>query len=494
MLIRILLLLLFCNNSSFAENPVDSSILEYARNATVTINARIAVSAYRNVGSWVGTGFISSKHDGFIITNAHVTGRASVGTYFVTFFNGQQSEAKLAFYDPFVDFAILTVDPREIPKLATEIAFADAKLDAPKLNDEVLVIGNTEAQGFSFHTGNISTLYEINGEMPQCSYVINLNSAGGASGSAVINPKTKKAIGVLYGGGKTYVFSLHAAYVQYALESMKNKQMPIRNHCGIITELYSLDSAEKHRHFPKKIIEEYLLKFPDTRNMVVSVRNIIAGSVAENILQPGDIIWAIKGEKGSTELGGSLIVLDMAMNNARDSSVTLELYRNGELLTKTVPLYDVNKNKIERMVDFAGALFFESDDFTSSKTGIPLGALSIMNVNSGSSFSSLPVPYIQDNRNFYRLVVKSISEQAVGSLDELIKFIPNIINAKQKFINVRFKNYQPYMGSFQSQDGSFVSAQEDLVTDIVLDNIDAKPRVLKYDNAKMEWIAEDVVK
>ena len=43
--------------------------------------------------------------------------------------------------------------------------------------------------------------------MPQGSYVINMNSTGGASGSPVLN-NDNKAVGVLYGGGKTHSLAL----------------------------------------------------------------------------------------------------------------------------------------------------------------------------------------------------------------------------------------------------------------------------------------------
>ena len=474
-------IVLWINYTASASSEVSSTVLEQAKKAIVTINSRVAVSAYRNVGSWTGTGFITDK-SGFIVTNAHVVGRASIGSYFITFYNGQQSEAKLAYYDMWQDYAILMVAQQDIPAEATQISFAKTP---PKQNESVLVVGNTEGQDFSFHTGYVSGLYEINGEMPQCSYVINLNSAGGASGSPVLNKKNE-AIGVLYGGGKTYIFALNGAYVQHALTTLKDGMTPVRKHCGIITELHSLDKAVKHRNFPKGEMEAFLKTFPDARNRAVSIRNLIAGSPAEGILQAGDIIWEINGKP----LGGSLAVLDQAMDNAKTDTVKLVIYRDGQRIEKTVPLYDVNHNKIEKMINFAGATFFEADDFTSAKTGIPLHAVSIMNVQTGSSFSSIPVSFTQDDRNFYRLVVNIIAGKKIANLNDLITYIPEI--TKQKFINVQFKNYQPYFPSFQSNDASFISSQEQLIGDITFDTIDAKPRILKYNASEKEWNAEDI--
>ena len=138
----------------------------------------------------------------------HVVGRASVGTYFVTFHNGQQTEAKLVYYDLYADFAILKIDPKDFPK---EIEVVEFTNEIPKLGSDVFIVGNTEGQGFSFHSGYLSDLYEVSGEMPQGSYIINMNSTGGASGSPVLNTDNK-AIGVLYGGGKTHSLALKGSY------------------------------------------------------------------------------------------------------------------------------------------------------------------------------------------------------------------------------------------------------------------------------------------
>ncbi len=51
--------------------------------------------------------------------------------------------------------------------------------ESPTLNQKVFVVGNTGSQGFSFYTGYLSDLYNINGMMPQGTYIINLNITGG---------------------------------------------------------------------------------------------------------------------------------------------------------------------------------------------------------------------------------------------------------------------------------------------------------------------------
>ncbi|MFK7968417.1 MAG: trypsin-like peptidase domain-containing protein [Rickettsiaceae bacterium] len=479
-IIKIFLVSLILTNGAYASNTAKIKDLEKIKQAIVTINSRVPVSAYQNTGSWSGTGFIANLEKGFIITNNHVVGRAAVGTYFITFHNGQQAEAKVAYYDQYADFAILKINPEELPSQVNKIEFSSTK---PTLGDEVFIVGNTEDQGFSFHNGYLSDLFDISGQMPQGSYVINMNTTGGASGSPVINADNK-AIGVLYGGGKTHALALKSSYVTDVLNALKDNKLPQRKHIGIISSLYSLDKAVKHRNFPTLEMNSYINKFPDARNRIITARSVIAGSTAQNIIMPGDIIWAVNDK----ELGGDLTILDQTMNNAQNS-IVLTIFRNGQKLNKEIKLYDLEKTKIFKMLDFAGAIFFEVDDYAAAKSGIPLGSIAIANVQTGSSFSSIPEMFIQNYKSVYRLVVESMNNKKIKTLDDLAKVVNNAI--KQKFINITYKNYQPYFTAFDQESG-FISSQEHLMQDITFDSIDTKPRILRYDQILNEWISEEI--
>lgn len=470
----------FISSNTNAKDKIEN--IDKIRKAIVTINSRVPVSAYQNTGGWSGTGFIVDDKNGYLVTNNHVVGRASVGTYFITFHNGQQAEAKVAYYDMYADFAILKVNPTDFPKEIEHIDFTD---EMPKLGTDVFIVGNTEGQGFSFHNGYLSDLYEINGEMPQGSYVINMNSTGGASGSPVLN-SDNKAIGVLYGGGKTHTLALKGSYVQHVLAELKTgKQTPTRNHIGIITTLYSLDKAVKHHGFDKQEMEKYIKESPDSRNRVIIIHSILPGGTAESTLKPGDILWEIDGKK----IAADLTIFDLGMNNAKSNKISLTIIRNGQKLTKNIKLYDIEKNKVSRMLDFAGGLFFEADDFVTSKSGIPIGSVALANVQTGSSFSSIPEMFVQNYKSIYRIWIKSLNRTNISNLSDLISVTNKAIS--DKFINVEYRNFQPYYPSF-APDSGFISAHKNLMQDITFDSIDTKPRILKFDKQKSEWVSEGI--
>lgn len=476
---KLLVLIAFFNSQVIlAEVNIKPEIIAKAKKSIVTIQTRVSMSAYKFPGSWSGTGFIADKAGGLIVTNGHVVGRAAIATYFVTFDTGQQAEAKLVYYDVWQDQAILKVDPANVPDAAEEIRFNS---DEPKLNQNVFIVGNNEGQEFSVHQGNLSNLYDINGEMPQHTYIISLNAAGGSSGSPIINMKGE-AIGLNYGSGGTFALALKGGYVIKALSAIKANKMPKRQHMGVICQLYSLDKAVKHRNFPKEVMDKYIKDFPDTRNRVLSVKNTLNSSPAFKELKSGDIIWAINDQPVSA----SLYILDDAMDNAKDS-VKLTIYRNGEKLDKTIKLYDIEANKIARMLNFAGATFFEADDYCSDKSGIRIGDLMVVNVQTGSSFSAIPLSFNQNDREYYRLAINAIDSRPLAKLDDLIQALPDLI--AKKFITVDLNNRQPF---FQPFDNILISDHADLSYDITLDSIETEPRVFQYDAARLEWVGVDL--
>ncbi len=476
--ITFLLCIFTLNSSSFA-GEITPQILEKIRKGVVTINSRISYSAYKHTGNITGTGFIASKKDGFIVTNSHMVTPASIGLYFITFFNGQETEAKLLYYDSWQDYAILKLDPKNIPLDATDIPFSK---EQPKLGQDVFIVGNNEAQDFSFHSGYLSNLYDVNGEMPQHTYIVNLNVVGGSSGSPLVNTKGE-AIGLHYGGSKTFGMSLKGEYITHALEYIKNNKVPIRKHIGVISDIYSLDKAVNHRNFPKSMMEQYIKNQPEYRNKILAVKYVLSNSPSDGVLLPGDILWQVNGK----DIGSNLFLLDDTMNNSQDNKISLTIYRNGEKKEVDIKLYNIENYKVKTLLDFAGGLIFEADDFTSSKFGIPLGSLSMVNVKKGSGFSAIPTFVNYHNEVSFRLVIDKLDKHPVTDLKSLVEILPDVIS--KKFITIDFKNHQPYIESFN---GLLQSGHNFMTTDITLDALDVKPRIMRFDDKTGDWGVEEV--
>jgi S1-C subfamily serine protease len=458
---------------------IPPAVLEKIQKGVVTISSRISFAAYKDTGNMSGTGFIASKRDGLVVTNAHMVTPASIGLYFITFFNGQETEAKLLYYDSWQDYAILKLDPKTIPSDALDIPFSK---ESPKLGQEVFIVGNNEAQDFSFHSGYLSNLYDVNGEMPQHTYIVNLNVAGGSSGSPLVNNKGE-AIGLHYGGNRTFGMSLKGDYVTYALDAIKNGKTPVRKHIGVISEIYSLDKAVNHRNFPKELMEQYIKNHPEYRNKVLSVKYVLSNSRADGVLLPGDILWEVNGKA----ICSNLFLLDNIMNNSDNDKISLTIYRNGEKKDVEITLYNIETYKVKTLLDFAGSLIFETDDFSSAKSGAPLGSLAMVNVKKGSGLSAIPTYVRYGNDVSYRLVITHLDKHPITDLKSLLDVLPSVIT--KKFITIDFKNHQPYVEQFNNV---LQSGHNFMTTDITLDALDTKPRIMRFDDKTGDWVVEEV--
>jgi hypothetical protein len=230
---------------------------------------------------------------------------------------------------------------------------------------------------------------------------------------------------------------------------------------------------------------KYIKEFPDSRNRAITIHSILPGGTAENELKAGDILWEINGKK----IAADLTILDHNMNSAKSDKIALTIIRNGQKIVKNINIYDIEKNKVSSMLDFAGGLFFEADDFVASKSGIPIGKVALANVQTGSSFSNIPEMFVQDYKSVYRIWIKSLNGTTISNLSELIAATNKSI--ADKYINLEYRNFQPYSPSFAADRG-FISAHKNLMQDITFDSIDTKPRILRFDKQKSEWISEGI--
>ena len=98
-------------------NAYSNNFLSEAANYTVKIKAKsqYPFAETENAGIWTGAGFIINKKKGYILTNAHVSGRGDTKLK-LKFKSGTYKNAKPIYIDPEYDIAILEIDKRYIPE------------------------------------------------------------------------------------------------------------------------------------------------------------------------------------------------------------------------------------------------------------------------------------------------------------------------------------------------------------------------------------------
>jgi S1-C subfamily serine protease len=466
-----------------ATEPFSQKVIEKTKHAIVTIYGEASLKAYENVSnSWTGTGFIINKRKGYILTNAHLVGGALIGTYYLFFYNGNRADAKVLYYDPWLDYAFLKVDPATIPTDASEIRIATKD---PQIDQPVFIIGNNEGKSFSIHTGIITGLYEIAGAMSQHSIRLSLNTKGGSSGSPVVNQRGE-AVSLNYGGSDSYGLGLHPGYLRYAIDFVEKDKLPIRQHIGILTDTYSLNDAVKYRKFPVDKLTWYNQKFPAAKGNVIQVTRVLPGSPAEGKLRAGDIIWQVN----KNPIALRLIEMDLTMCNTKYMQVCLDVYRDGECHETRIPLYNLEDHKIKRMVSFGGTLFFKVDDAFSEKSGIPAGTLTFCLVQGSNTFNKV-YPYFstpQGRRFVLRLT--AFDQTPIVTMEQLIQAIPTFIQKKN--FTISYFNHLPYQSAFGN--GSYNFGIDYCVADVSYDENTPEPRLFTFDEKGLEWKSNPILK
>ena len=220
--ILIIVCLLFSNLVSANELE---KILSDANKYTVKISHSTNTPFIEdNYNASFGSGILIDKTNGIIITNAHVSSY-SPSINRVNFKFSDPIQSKQIYIDPEIDLAFLQVDPKSIPKEATE-AKLQCKNDY-KQGQNVVAFGHPNGKDFTITRGIISAIrYETDFfESIQTDAAIN----GGNSGGALIDISSGLVVGI-NSFGATDAEGLNFALPSYTackvLELYKNKKDP----------------------------------------------------------------------------------------------------------------------------------------------------------------------------------------------------------------------------------------------------------------------------
>ncbi len=442
------------------------------RSGVISISTNVSRAAHGDMGRSKGTGFIIDKKRGFLLTNRHVVTIAAVGQYEITFFNGREVDALVAYADPWHDFAILKVDPASIPADCIALPF---ELAPPSLDQEVFIIGKNAGQDFSFQTGRISSLYEDSGFLPNQSLRISLNNRGGSSGSALFN-YDGKVLGLIHSGNEdSFGFALPIGPIQKALTFLQKGQTPPRQHCGALVSYYSLDHASKFLDFPEEKIKGYIAQYPDAISKCLAISEVFHDSPAAGILLPGDIIWTVNG----TEVGPNFFKVEDIFNQSQ-KSVKIGIYRKGQYLEKEVGLYNLQDSNINRLFVFGGAIFYEADDVYRRLLGADKGSVIITNILPGSSLYQ-SFPNITGTEKLF-IQIKNINGREIKSLSDVIKSLPSL--SKRKYFPLEYENHAFYPGYSRFP----VFSRRRRVLEVTHDPKSWNPELWEYNPKTYRWV------
>lgn len=470
---------------TFAYNAASANSdkqLDYIKRGIVTIKTNASVKPYGEILERnEGIGCIVDKEQGIILTTRYIADPLALANYEITFQDGSHTTAKLLYYDAWLDFAFLKVDPASLPKNVMQFDLSNIE---PSLNQQISIVGKNDNKQVNVISGTVINLHEIYGSMPQQVMLLNLTNKAIFDGAPVLDKKNK-LISITIHTKDNLAKVLNPKYIKYALAAILKGSEPVRYHSGIVASLYSLNDAAKYRNFSKEKLSQYLKIFPNAMSNGLQVDHTLKNSPASLKLLAGDILWAVDG----IPIGPNLSTLDMRMNNTEKDFITLTICRNGEWKDIEIELYNMENHKIQRMVQFAGTLFFEADDIFSDKTGIPAGRVTFFRSEANTTFNKL-FSFGRDNTLYFLLNIISIDNTVLDNLDMLIALVPLLIEKKKftiDYTNIMWGSY-----GFSEVFGQSFSQKNQFKNDVSYDINSIYPRIITFDKKSMQWIVSEI--
>ena len=296
----------------------------YAANVNSTVGITTSITSanywgYKTTSAASGSGFIISP-DGYILTNFHVIEVSDSIT--VTTYSGQTYDAAVIGYDESNDIAVLKVDAADL----VPVILGDS--DNLNVGDSVIAIGNPLGElTFSLTSGAVSAMDRevtfsgnITMNLIQTDCAINSGNSGGALfnlyGEVIGVTNAKYSSSSLSEASIDNIgFAIPINSVRDIVESIIEKGYFAKPYIGLAVSNVSQDAL--------------MYGLPEGAAVYTVTEN---GPAAQAGLQQGDIITMLNG----TEITGSTQFVELVEDTKIGDTLTLSVYRQGEILTVTV--------------------------------------------------------------------------------------------------------------------------------------------------------------
>jgi len=359
-------------------------IFKAALNYTVKIRTAVELPFEQDEqGVSIGAGFIVDKDRGWILTNAHVASR-SPSLNEVSFHNTEYSTAKKLYVDPYLDLAVLKVEPSLLPKTASSAGLECN--NPPPTGHAVGAFGHPHKLSYTGTRGIISgRTTEYGPEFVQTDTPINPGNSGGPLVSMV----TARVVGINTASvtdSENLNFAIPIEHTCKILELLKSGKDPSP------PELPVMFIKDSHRQNQLKVAVSYLKD-------------------SDLDLRVGDVIEEVVGYSGEIK-NESILILAL---RGHLSNVRLKVRRNNETLIvegSLKPAALVTERKglfVSGLLIAPGRFYKDASEFNALKQ------LRIQHVDAGSLGASKEI-----TENGF---IQSIDGRAVLDLDELLNYL-----------------------------------------------------------------------
>lgn len=169
----------------------------------------------------------------------------------------------------------------------------------------------------------------------------------------------------------------------------------------------------------------------------------------------------------------------MAINKSDKDYISLMIFRNGSYQNITISLYNLEYHRVTKMVQFGGAVFFETDDFSSKLGGVAPKTLACCIAEPNTIFKANLNPI--GNVAILGIVMLAIDGEPIHTLDELVNVIPKLI--QQKYFTIE------YINCIHKKHAEWVSYSHDRCKEnVIYDTNLEQPKLWIWDRVQSQWI------
>jgi len=327
-----------------ADTEEDSWARTVSRVADSVVSLKLShLRAFDDVqqGNSSATGFVVDAERGILLTNRHVMGSGPIRIS-GTFQNQERVEAVPLYRDPIHDFAFVRYDPSALVYAnPTSLALRPDKV---RTGMNIRVIGSDGGEQLSILPGTIARLdrevpsYGRYGYNDFNTFYMQAASgtSGGSSGSPVIDlDGDVVALNAAANTRTASSFFLPLPRIKHALERLQ-AELPIERGSFQTIFLHQPFRQLKRLGLDSESEQQARQNQPGVNGML-TVSQVIPGGVAENILEPGDILLRIENN-----LIMDFVALESLLDDSIAQTLNVEIIRQGVKSTIEIEVADLH--------------------------------------------------------------------------------------------------------------------------------------------------------